>query len=342
MEEVKKRIEWVDIGKFICIMFVMLSHLDSGSDMLDKFYRPFFLTVFFFLSGYVYRQPETFSEHIKNKVRGLFIPWLIFSHLNILLSMIFSFKGNRNLSEFIWNWLQIRGKGDGIWFVAALFVAYIPFYFIIKQNKPIKTCVVAFCLSLASVIYTHIMPAEYLPWNSTALPWHLEYIFQAMLWMVLGYYFKQYGENLFDKLNTVRNRILIWLIYIVMAYIPNISGGGIALSYIRSVLGITAIIAVCKVIKNNKYISFVGSNTLTYFALHGKIYTIIQKILEKVVGGLYQMCLNNPWTSSILAVVITFITSLVLIIPAVIINRYFPWILGRKRRSLIKQSYKQC
>ncbi len=43
-----KRIEWVDIGKFICIMFVMLSHLESGSDILDTFYKPFYLTVFFF------------------------------------------------------------------------------------------------------------------------------------------------------------------------------------------------------------------------------------------------------------------------------------------------------
>ncbi len=48
------RIEWIDIGKYICIMFVMLSHLQSGTENFAQFYRPFFLTAFFFIAGYVY------------------------------------------------------------------------------------------------------------------------------------------------------------------------------------------------------------------------------------------------------------------------------------------------
>lgn len=69
MTTTKKRIEWVDIGKYICIMFVMLSHLESTTEVLDKFYSPFFLTVFFFLSGYVYRQPSSFKEHMDKKIK---------------------------------------------------------------------------------------------------------------------------------------------------------------------------------------------------------------------------------------------------------------------------------
>lgn len=87
--ETRKRIEWVDIGKYICIMFVMLSHLQSGSEILTKFYLPFFLTVFFFLSGYVYREPVSFKEHFINKLKGLFIPWLIFSNLNFFCLWLF-------------------------------------------------------------------------------------------------------------------------------------------------------------------------------------------------------------------------------------------------------------
>ena len=226
---VKKRIEWVDIGKYICIMFVMLSHLESGSDVLDKFYYPFFLTVFFFLSGYVYRQLSSFKEHIVKKIKGLFVPWLIFSNFNILLSMVITLKGDRNFaSEFIWNLLQIRGHGDGIWFVAALFVAFIPFYFIIKWNKPKLAVILAFALSLASVIYTHLLPEGTFPWGSAALPWHLEYMFQAMLWMVLGYYFKNAVarsgssiEAVFDRLNTTLHRVILWAVYLIAAYIPN-------------------------------------------------------------------------------------------------------------------------
>lgn len=221
----RKRIEWVDIGKFICIMFVMLSHLESGSDVLDTFYKPFFLTVFFFLSGYVYRQPATFKEHFIKKAKGLFMPWLIFSNFNILLSAVISLHDNNTLFELFWNFLQIRGSGDGVWFVAALFVAFIPFYFIIKWKKPVQACVLSAVLSLISVLYSNLMNPELLPWGSTALPWHLEYMFQAMLWMVLGYYFRAYAEESFDRLNTALNRVVLWIVYLIVAYMPSVWGG---------------------------------------------------------------------------------------------------------------------
>ena len=104
-----KRVEWVDVGKFICIMFVMLSHLESGTASFSRFYNPFFLTVFFFSSGYVYRDDVSFKDHFIKKVRGLFVPWFVFSHFNILLSQIISLKEKRSLIEQLtWNWLQIR------------------------------------------------------------------------------------------------------------------------------------------------------------------------------------------------------------------------------------------
>ena len=37
------RVEWVDVAKYICIIFVMLSHLESATDILRVFYNPFFL-----------------------------------------------------------------------------------------------------------------------------------------------------------------------------------------------------------------------------------------------------------------------------------------------------------
>ncbi|MCD7843644.1 MAG: acyltransferase family protein [Clostridiales bacterium] len=327
-----KRLEWVDTGKFICIMFVMLSHLESGSDILSAFYSPFVLRVFFFLSGYVYKQPATFREHFVKKVKGLFVPWLIFSNFNIFLSAIISLHGERNtLSELAWNALQIRGSGDGVWFVAALFVAFIPFYFIIKWNKPAWACAVAAVLSLASVLYSNLMNPEFFPWGSTALPWHLDYMFKAMLWMVLGYYFKVYGEAVFDKLNTVRNRAVLWAVYLIAAYIPETIGGGywsIPLSYIRGILGIFAILSICKIMRTNRYISFIGANTLTYFGLHGKLYAVIEAVLGKF--SLYGALLENAFTSSVVAIVITVAMSLILIVPAMIINRWFPWVLGRK------------
>lgn len=128
-----KRIEWVDLVKYFCIMMVMLSHLESRTDLWTTFYSPFFLTAFLFVSGYVYRPKRKFGSFLYKKFRQLFVPWLVFSVLNIVLAQIISFNEQGSLwDELKWNFLQIRGLGDEIWFVAALFVAFIPFYFIVK------------------------------------------------------------------------------------------------------------------------------------------------------------------------------------------------------------------
>ena len=214
-----KRIEWIDIGKFICIMFVMLSHLESGTEGLRRMYAPFFLTVFFFLSGYVYREGFSFKEHLIKKVKGLFVPWFVFSHFSILLSQFISLKEKRNLLEqLMWNWLQIRGKDDGMWFVAALFIAYIPFYFFVKWKRPCAMIIMSISLSVISVVYTKVVTPEIFPWNTTCLPWHIEYVFQAMLWMMLGYYFKFYGECIFDKYNTKLTCVFLWVVYLFFIY----------------------------------------------------------------------------------------------------------------------------
>ena len=128
-----KRIVWVDVVKYICILMVMLSHLEARTDVWQAFYTPFFLTAFFFVSGYVYKPKDGFKQFLYKKFRQLFIPWLVFSVFDLLLSQILSFNEHESfLTELTWNFLQIRGHGDGVWFVAALFVAFIPFYFFIK------------------------------------------------------------------------------------------------------------------------------------------------------------------------------------------------------------------
>ena len=332
----KSRIEWVDIGKYICIMFVIISHLESVTPELTAFYKPFFLTLFFFLSGYVYKKPESFKEHLKKKYKGLFVPWFIFSNLNIILSLIISLKGDRNIQqEVVLNLLQIRGFGDGIWFVAALFVAYIPFFYINQIKKPSNRLFTFGVIAIIGELYRHLFPYDFWPWGSNALPWHLEDVGYAMIWMALGYCFKTEWEKAFDDKNTARNRFLICLLYFAMIITPFYVEQkilSIFLEYISSIVGVTLIISFCKVLKTNWYISFVGANTLIYFALHGKVYAVIEKVLQVKAASMYSYCLSNDFISSVLAIIIGLLISVILIVPALIINRWFPWMIGRSTK----------
>ena len=63
------------------------------------------------------------------------------------------------------------------------------------------------------------MNPKLLPWNSVNLPWHLEYIFQGMLYMYIGYIFKNKCEAKLDLHNKRLNRILLLVIYIAIRYV---------------------------------------------------------------------------------------------------------------------------
>ncbi len=346
-----KRIEWVDIVKYICIMWVILCHLEADTELLSVFYTPFFLNGFFFVSGYVYFHKTGFKPFFIKKIKGLFVPWLFFSLFNILFSQILSFNEHSSLiDELKWNFLQIRGLGDGIWFVAALFIAFIPFYFFVglyeksakQRTDNIVFILIAFILSILSNLYEIFMNPELLPWGTVKLPWHTEYIFVAMFWMFLGYLFRKEYEKVYDENVKIVSAAAVFLVFLVMIYLPFLMGYklqgnifSIIYSYLTAFLGVFVLIYVSKHITPNRYLLYIGQNTLICFALHGKIFSILQVIIRKVSGTLYAAVLSNMFTSSIFAIAFTIVISLILIIPIYIINKWFPFLIGRKSRKLM-------
>lgn len=54
----RQRIEWIDIVKGICIILVVISHI-SGIPLIGKYLFAPYVTVFYYLSGMVYRKKIT-------------------------------------------------------------------------------------------------------------------------------------------------------------------------------------------------------------------------------------------------------------------------------------------
>lgn len=346
MKSQPQRVQWVDVVKYICIMWVMLSHLEANTELLGTFYNPIFLNGFSFVSGYVYFRKDRFNKFFLKKVKGLFIPWLIFSVLNIVLAQIITFAKHASLSEELkWNFLQIRGRGDGIWYVAALFVAFIPFYFFIEwyeKSEKYKKDRIIFILialfgSLMSSLYSKYMKPNILPWGTASLPWHIEYIFIAMFWMFLGYMFRAKYEKKFDLVVKPIDALVVFVIYIVIRYLPFICDYeikndilSIFYSYVSELIGVFILIFVSKKIPVNKYLLYIGQNTLICFALHGKIYSMIQAVLKRTMGLTYTNVLANTLCSSVFAIIFTIVLSFILIGPIYVINRCLPFLIGRR------------
>ena len=158
-----------------------------------------------------------------------------------------------------------------------------------------------------------------------------------MFYMVLGYLFRRNMETEFDKHNTPKLRVMTLIVYLLLVFIPFFGKielpmiTDILYRYLTSIVGIVTLILIAKAIKINKYINYVGRNTLIYFALHGKVYSIIQILLKKFAISFYSEVLNNAVVSSVFCLGLSLALSVILIIPAYIINRCFPFIVGRSK-----------
>ena len=337
----KNRVTWVDIAKYICIMCVMHSHLESATPILKEFYFPFYLSLFFFCSGYVYRPRNDFPAFAKKKMIQLFIPWLFFSVLNILLAQILSFHAHAPLTtELFWNFLQIRGHGDGMWFVAALFVTFFPFFFIIRwyegctsKAKAWWVLGIAWLLSALSNAYAARMAPNLLPWKDIALPWHLEYVFVAMFYMVLGYLFRMRLEPVFDRYHSAGIRWFLWILYLTAVKFGHRLGP--LDQYVTNLLGIAAVVSLSKILPANPMVLYIGQNTLICFGLHGKLYSLLQAVCRKGIPSLYNGILGDALYASLFSIALTVLISLMLIPPIWVINRWFPFVIGRfpKRKN---------
>lgn len=340
-----KRIQWLDIAKYFFIMFVIYSHLETAVDELSCLIVPIMLPGFLFASGYTHRSGQDFKSFFYKKFRTLFIPWLILSIFDITLSQLASFGEHNYLYELSWNLLQIRGKHDQLWFVAALFTAYFPFYFFIewykkKSSQGNHRTTLFFIIALAffgcGIAYSTHMPPSLLPWDSNSLPWHLDYAFRAVFFMACGYFFREKFEPRFDAFSPVLRTIFLWALHAIIVYAPYfciIPDGIFSLlaNLVTPLLGIFSIVSLSKLIPENQYLLYVGQNTLLYFAFHGKAYGVIEGICRRFLSEPYYAILSEKATSIIFAVLLSLAVSYILILPCYIVNRWFPFILGKKK-----------
>lgn len=71
--EANKRITWLDAAKGYGILLVIFAHVDYS--YLRNIIYTFHMPLFFYLSGYVFSQKESFGSFFWSKVRRIIIPY---------------------------------------------------------------------------------------------------------------------------------------------------------------------------------------------------------------------------------------------------------------------------
>lgn len=324
------RIKWLDILKGLCIVFVMLSH-SYPPDSYRRFFTPFFITMFFFASGYTFSPKSSLAEFLKGKLYHLVLPLLLLGSIRILGMWVLS--GGSLAESFKGLLLQVNCNKDELWFVSCLFTTTILFYLIFKFGKVIKSekgfntyiLVTSFLLLLLGFSIILVLQKKFI--------WQAELALIMLFYYSLGYVYKKKDLKTSKWLSLALFVVYMLLIITALndADIHKEEFGNPVIFFVSTLLIILPIIDLSKALekfKISKGLIFLGENTLFYFAFSGFVREIFMIIMNRI-GHL---------DARIESVICTLLMIIVLIIPAMIVNKYIPFLVGgsRKRGGISK------
>lgn len=143
------RVETIDALKGIGILLMVLGHMHF-SIMFNHYIFAFHMPLFFMISGYLYKRPESMVKTISKKARSLLIPYFSFGFGYWLLWFLVNMKEDVDLFAPLWALLLHGTDGlvleSALWFLPTLFVAYILFSAIDRKivRTTYKTALIVF------------------------------------------------------------------------------------------------------------------------------------------------------------------------------------------------------
>lgn len=280
-----ERIEYIDIFRAVGIVLMIMGHIGFG-DKFDFFIHAFHMPMFFVISGYFFSSNKNIKNFLQKKAKTLLVPYIFFG----ILHFAFICFLNHNISiEPLKHLLFVNTDGlpiaGALWFLTALFLSQVMFYFIDKVKNPYKFILVIL-ISFIGNIATKILPFR--------LPFALDAAFTGVGLMYVGNLVKKYKQNKYvNKIINMNALYLLFLIPIsfvlisINTYINMRIGeyGILPLFWINAALSCLIILILSKQLDkflNNslkKYIISIGKDSITYLCLNQVTILIIGKML---------------------------------------------------------------
>lgn len=325
-----KRIGWMDSGRGICMLLVIIYHCQAyyaKDASLSFVFTPFFLTFFFFISGYLFSMKKELDvkQKMLSIIRGIIWPYLIFSSLIWLPKSI----AHGNQISLLIFFKDILG-GYASWFVTALVVSEILFIIVKRITDSIfVTLAIGIGCIISSIILREILP--------TPTPWFFLTGLVSLFYIILG---DLYRKSEFS-LKWMKSRFL--LILSIILYITAIifhhyylkSNSNLmselqpvenpVIFFILSILGIVMMINITYYIPRVRILHFIGKYSLSFYFINGGVILLISKFLHK-----YNILIYSKGDIHKILIVATISTLIIYLITKIIVH-YFPWMLGDKK-----------
>ena len=318
----RKREEWVDGLRAVAVLFVIFGHQIPGNTIYYVFTSPIKIPLLFMITGYVFNDARTsIVEFLRYLLRRLIIPWLCFT-----LPLAILYVPDQGLKAFPMRFLGLIA-GEIEWYMPCCVIA-MTIWFVIRRicRTVFATSAFAFAVFGIGIIASRSNVLNYAMVNRAML---------MQLFILEGHLFRVYRKHL----NTINRNIVILLcvLYLAMGFISFAVWPGKSLDvhlnryycppfcFSMMLIGcFSAFMVTCRLPHIPRILCFIGQNTLVYYLLHA--YTIF---LGEHALRLIGVCLPDSVSGALIR---TLIACIGCGIEAILINRYLPEIVGKKRR----------
>ena len=345
----KQRILWLDYAKLIGLYFVILGHVEMSTGFLAAWIYSFHMPLFFIISGFTEKKNETFSMMIKKGARTLLVPYFCFYLVTYVwwLFIFYMKNGQFHLmtaSDFLIKpmiGLIIADASPGsfftminipLWFLVGLFFCKMFFHLGMKKigfyNKSISLIV----LNVLAFLFVFIF--SQFDYN---ILFSIDVAIMAIPFYSLGYVLSKVYKDFANKkvIIVLTLLILLTLNFFLSSVNGNVDmatfkyGNNLYLFYVTGMIGAMGILVFCHLFSavKNKFALLLASNTLIMLAIHGSLTSIVKQLYGFIRGY------NNPEDmlfSYFDAIIIAIMVLLLSIIPILVIQKYFPFMIGKK------------
>ncbi len=188
MEREAKRLDYIDALRGFGIILMMLGHMHFGYDDMRQYIYAFHMPLFFLVSGYLYKRPVRMGVSIRQKMKGLLVPYFIFG-----LGYFCFWLGWNYTPEIDWAsklkavlWVTVDGLPieSALWFLMVMFWAWLIYALIDKYIRDSWTkAFLIILLSSVGSLWSYVFPFR--------LPWGLQDALAVQMFFLFGHTYRR-------------------------------------------------------------------------------------------------------------------------------------------------------
>ena len=323
----RTRYIWIDLIKFISITLVVYRHCPPIAYNLTSS-----IPLFFFISGLLFdfKKYPSFSAFVKHRSKQLIVPYFCF----FALFYLFWLFAGRSLSSAeeqalplyapLLEYLYGRPVSvcTPLWFVACLFAMQCLFYLFKHINRIITTVILLLLPFLPCLI------------DISDSPWMLDDVCRYFPFYGIAYLYKKEFYLFIEN----RKRYLSGSILLIICLLSGWLLTGVSNEYLKTAIKLlhsfSLFLPFALLIKSgtgrfgiHSLIKYIVPNTIIILACHTYVIRLADIFITQVFGQSSDIYDGN----FLYKLGMTLFIMISMIVPIYIINRYFPFIIGKGR-----------